>query len=1054
MKHLPTFLLAALLMLGQSAQAQYQSQGSYQIQSGQQTGPTVNVFGPSIVANTAHNEITGTDGFVNDGVHSTSLSTFYSTAGGFTAGLVGRNIVIDGCGPDGTDLATTVAAVPTSNTITLTTACSMVVPWWGVGRAYHGSYTDVTASYAVNDLLSVSGGTAVAATTGTAVFSNTSAVIAMTNTLVPGARIQFTSSGTLPTNFSLNTIYYVLNTGLSASDFEVGLTVNSDPIVAGSAGSGTQTAQIEPGTGVFKVITLEASKPVVASGGTGGANGTCTLFGYNAANANQDDGVTRTNWGTLATLTQPVPTNGFFTVSGTVSGGIFATPVIVEPGDYTTMPKAATVAPVTVTFTNSSALVAGTNTYAAGDTVEFTTTGGLPTNFTASTVYYVLPTNLTGAQFEVSATFGGAAITAGSAGTGVDTSTSVQVMTPVSGCVGLVGAALTLKAGPHAMLPTTFGHYTALPSTSGTWSTTGGSGSGATLQPFGLGTTGLSTAVYGDPIGGHWAIGTDDTAAVNTAIATLMTLPGVGGTVVLPAGRSLMLGPVVIPYTGTNPPLQPPVTITGAGGIAPVTKGGGYTTAYNAGVVGSILDNRYSGASYNGSSYVAKIDTRGMGVISIHDISMVDWGTDNFLVFQTTNTLPRINTTAFIGNGTCYQQTCMQPMLRIGAIDGTETFSTNAAISCFQANAPSFRDDYFGFAWETMQVGCAANQMVIENEQVDSTSGSALTGALHYYGAGAGSLNGVVLTSEIEAQGYPYTVYMDHIGSATNSGHTFLGVAGFDGSGGTVGHNGLPTVGGYYMDANSNYNMIFSSPEGDYAYDYVTQLASPATNTVLTGANNPAAFFAGILQIGSRLGIGTTNPIDPLDVGAGTGNIIGRLNGGNSGTSGGGCLAIANGGVTYHQFGNRSACEGGSFSYDTVTNDATGLNCQDTYSIDYICENDKGGIPFVSMLEPLYTNTGATTITSGNCGTTTNGTVAGDNMAGTITIGAVATTTCTVNFSTTLNQAPRAVTLTPGNAAAAALGTGSPYISPAPTTAHFILNAAALASTVWYYHVY
>lgn len=71
------------------------------------------------------------------------------------------------------------------------------------------------------------------------------------------------------------------------------------------------------------------------------------------------------------------------------------------------------------TFTNSSAVIAMTNTFAAGQPVVFTVTGGtLPTNFSPNTVYYVIPTGLSGTQFEVSATVGGTAISAGSAGSG------------------------------------------------------------------------------------------------------------------------------------------------------------------------------------------------------------------------------------------------------------------------------------------------------------------------------------------------------------------------------------------------------------------------------------------------------------------------------------------------------------------------------------------------------------------------------------------------------------------------------------------------------------
>ena len=91
---------------------------------------------------------------------------------------------------------------------------------------------------------------------------------------------------------------------------------------------------------------------------------------------------------------------------------------------------------------------------------------------------------------------------------------------------------------------------------------------------------------------------------------------------------------------------------------------------------------------------------------------------------------------------------------------------------------------------------------------------------------------------------------------------------------------------------------------------------------------------------------------------------------------------------------------------------------------------------------------GAPTISSGGCGTGTNGSVTGTNQTGQITIGATATTACTVNFSKTLGVAPKACIVFPANAAAAATGTTVAYVS-AITTAHFVLTGSALASTVY-----
>jgi hypothetical protein len=82
-------------------------------------------------------------------------------------------------------------------------------------------------------------------------------------------------------------------------------------------------------------------------------------------------------------------------------------------------------APISSTFTNSSAVISATNSFVVGQSVQFYTTGSLPTNFSTSTIYYVVAEGLSGSQFEVSATPGtSTTVTAGSAGSGTQTVTS------------------------------------------------------------------------------------------------------------------------------------------------------------------------------------------------------------------------------------------------------------------------------------------------------------------------------------------------------------------------------------------------------------------------------------------------------------------------------------------------------------------------------------------------------------------------------------------------------------------------------------------------------
>lgn len=76
----------------------------------------------------------------------------------------------------------------------------------------------------------------------------------------------------------------------------------------------------------------------------------------------------------------------------------------------------------TITFTNGSANIGwGANVPVVGETVYFTTTGTLPTNFSTLTNYYVV--SVVGSVVQVSATFNGLAISAGSPGSGTHTGT-------------------------------------------------------------------------------------------------------------------------------------------------------------------------------------------------------------------------------------------------------------------------------------------------------------------------------------------------------------------------------------------------------------------------------------------------------------------------------------------------------------------------------------------------------------------------------------------------------------------------------------------------------
>ena len=153
--------------------------------------------------------------------------------------------------------------------------------------------------------------------------------------------------------------------------------------------------------------------PVASTGGSSGATGTF-FVNYLVASA-AGTGCTLTITTNLSTTATTPPTTIFPNAQGTtVTSNIHNAPGWVHSHAYAP-------ANATVTFTNGSANIAWTNVAVAGTPVNFETSGSLPTNFVVGTTYYVIATGLSSSNVQVSATVGGSAIMAGSAGSGTQT---------------------------------------------------------------------------------------------------------------------------------------------------------------------------------------------------------------------------------------------------------------------------------------------------------------------------------------------------------------------------------------------------------------------------------------------------------------------------------------------------------------------------------------------------------------------------------------------------------------------------------------------------------
>lgn len=186
---------------------------------------------------------------------------------------------------------------------------------------------------------------------GTATFTNGSANIGwVTNTPVVGAAVSFTTSGGLPTNFAVSTVYYVVS--VVSTTVQVSATPNGTAIVAGSAGTGTQTGSqgvilAASGTTNIAYLLLSAGDWRCSANVNFNPNGATTVTVENAAITSvSNTGVSNGTLGADSSAPNPaagkgvqsLPTGDFdFAISTptllyTVAGGTFATNVLIVSG--------------------------------------------------------------------------------------------------------------------------------------------------------------------------------------------------------------------------------------------------------------------------------------------------------------------------------------------------------------------------------------------------------------------------------------------------------------------------------------------------------------------------------------------------------------------------------------------------------------------------------------------------------------------------------------------------------------------------------------------------
>ncbi len=240
----------------------------------------------------------------------------------------------------------------------------------------------------------------------------------------------------------------------------------------------------------------------------------------------------------------------------------------------------------------------------------------------------------------------------------------------------------------------------------------------------------------------------DDTTAVNGAIAAIMTAGG--GTLYLTPGKTYKCnGAIVFPYANPGPtPVQKPVRITGGG--AATSNGRWASSPING---GPVLDLRYTGAD---ALHQAKIDTRGSGWLELDHVTLFSGGTDNFPIFQTTNTTCHIHHNAFVGNLSNAGTTCVQDAIFFGGTDIVYGDGINAP---FQGYGSKVHDNYFSRIRRGFVGQKSCNQISVEDNTFSTSCGSSTGGAIEFDGQGSSFCVGNTTNGNtIEVSNYKYGI--------------------------------------------------------------------------------------------------------------------------------------------------------------------------------------------------------------------------------------------------------------------------------------------------------
>ncbi len=332
---------------------------------------------------------------------------------------------------------------------------------------------------------------------------------------------------------------------------------------------------------------------------------------------------------------------------------------------------------------------------------------------------------------------------------------------------------------------------------------------------------------------------TDSSAAVLAAIAAWAVG---GGELAFPAGTIRIDSQIVLPHDATAQPVQMSGRWVGRGATF-----NGSSTAVTPARGGTILDLRYSGGGTN----LAKIDTRGLGMLEITGITFTDNGTSSNPFIHTTNTTLMVHHCAFIGNPTKATTACDQDAIILG---GTNLgLPVDAAYqSPFQGYGTSIRENYFSRIRRGALFQTFANSVLFNENTFWATCGSNLAGgaAIEFAPpAGAAELcvGNTVWGNLIECSGYVYAIKGDFVTNSIFMNHIW--------------DYGPSMLAAYWFGDRGEYNTITA---GQYSE---TKPLVIETVTLVPDRNTQLNFHQGQMTKFSRPTRFVTNDA-PLNIGA------------------------------------------------------------------------------------------------------------------------------------------------------------------------------------------